>query len=81
MHREFTSDIYKLVSLPYYDNISFNGLPKRNVDYFDFQKYEEFDSLEENIIASCEQFNFEKIKQLKSPIFTSYTEIVEYIKD
>ena len=34
VHKNFTSDVYKLVSVPYYDNISFNPLPKRNVDYF-----------------------------------------------
>ena len=52
VHKDFTSDVYKLVSIPYYDKISFNALPKRNVDYFDFEKYEDFDSLEKNIFDS-----------------------------
>ena len=57
MHRDFTSDVYKLVSIPYYENISFNALPKRNVDYFDFARYEEFDSLEKNVIDSHDELN------------------------
>ena len=81
IHREFTSDIYKLVSIPYYDKISFNALPKRNVDYFDFEKYEDFDSLEVNVIESHNGLNLAEVKSLKCTILKSYTEIVEYIKD
>ena len=46
---EFSSETFPLVSKPYYEKISFNGLPKRNVDFFSFDKYEDFDSLEKNI--------------------------------
>ena len=57
VHRKFTSDVYKLVSIPYYEYVAFNALPKRNVDYFDFETYQDFDTLEENVIESHEKLN------------------------
>ena len=81
VHRDFTSHVYKLVSIPYYENISYNALPKRNVDYFDFEKYEHFDSVEKNIIDSHHEVNLSEVKQLKCPLLTSYAEIFEYVKD
>ena len=69
------------MSIPYYSSISFNALPKRNVDYFDFAKYEDFDHLEENIMGDHSELNLAEAKALKCPVLRSYSEIVEYIKD
>ena len=72
----FTSDVYKLVSVPYYQDISFNALPKRNVDYFDFEKYEDFDSLEENIIDSHNELDLVEANELNCPMLKSCAEII-----
>ena len=45
------------------ENISYNGLPKKNVDFFGFTPYEHFDALEENIEANedlDEEFVYEE---------------------
>ena len=70
-----------MVSRPYYETISFSGLPKRNVDYFDFKKYEDFDRLENNIDIRQDELNLANVKELTCPTLWRYDEIQEYIKD
>ena len=82
VHRNFTSDVYKFVSVPYYTNVSFNGLPKRNVDFFDFYKYEDFDSLEESV-ATAEHLdlpNFIETSELSCSPLETYSEIISFLK-
>ena len=49
-HEEYESMVYTIVSLDNENEISFSGLPKSFVDYFDFAKYENFENLESKVV-------------------------------
>ena len=70
--------------MPYYRNISYNGLPKINVDFFDFEKYESFDELEKNIDFEevvQEDYNDKNANDLSFLPINNYSQLLDYFKN
>ena len=81
-HKEFESKIYPVVSKDRNNHVIFSGLPKIYVDYLDFEKCENFESLENNIITKIEkEFDLKELKYLKTGVVDSYQKTIEYIKN
>ena len=92
-HRNYTFEVYPSVSVSYYQNISYNGLPKTHVDFFDFEHYEPFDELEKNVVfeevvqedyndeLSSNSNSRESTNDLTCSALNKFSELLNYIKN